>query len=371
MVENSSQFDLSTILEVLPQPEPAAGVEFYDREREKALELNPRKRENFEKFERSSHLRNDVCDYLPKKIDFENVSRCNFRCSMCQVSNWHKGQRAEDMSLEDFKRIIDEQYGLVEIKLQGMGEPLMQGDDFFRMIRYARDQHIWVRTTTNASLLHLKDNIQKLINADPCEVQISIDGADKETFEKIRVQSNFDQVIKNCQLINSAYEEDGLVRTKMWVVVQKENRHQLTKFVHIAREAGFKSLVFSVTLTDWGQLDWRAKNNDIDAHDAFSIEIADELVHLGADMGVKVAFWSPGKKYSTQNIESICPWPFERSYISSDLRVVPCCAIANPDASELGSADNFTETWNGQAYRDFRRKHLSGDIPEVCQNCYE
>ena len=32
------------------------------------------------------------------------------------------------------------------------------------MIKYAKDKKIWVRTVTNASLLHLKDNYKKLID---------------------------------------------------------------------------------------------------------------------------------------------------------------------------------------------------------------
>jgi hypothetical protein len=30
--------------------------------------------------------------------------------------------------------------------------------------------------------------------------------------------------------------------------------------------------------------------------------------------------------------------PFERAYISSDQRVVPCCFIGNPDVAEIGTA---------------------------------
>ena len=59
----------------------------------------------------------------------------------------------------------------------------MQRDDYFAMIRYARDKHIWVRTTTNASLLHLKDNYRKMIDADVNELQISVDGASKRVYE--------------------------------------------------------------------------------------------------------------------------------------------------------------------------------------------
>jgi len=70
-------------------------------------------------------------DYLPVRIDVENVSRCNFHCTMCQVSDWPHQQRAADMSVDDFKTLLDEQYGVVEIKLQGMGEPTSRAR-FFR-----------------------------------------------------------------------------------------------------------------------------------------------------------------------------------------------------------------------------------------------
>ena len=78
------------------------------------------------------------------------TDRCNFRCTMCQVSEWEKMTRARDMGLEEFKQLLDEQYGLVEVKLQGMGEALMNAEPFFDMIRYARARHIWVRVTTSA-----------------------------------------------------------------------------------------------------------------------------------------------------------------------------------------------------------------------------
>src|ERR1019366_3453763 len=55
----------------------------------------------------------------------------------------------------------------------------------------------------------------------------------------------------------------GIERTKMWVVVQKKNRHQLSDFVTLAAEVGFPSVVFSLNLTDWGQSKWNASNSEI------------------------------------------------------------------------------------------------------------
>lgn len=353
----------------LPTPEPSAGIEAYRRERELALAHDPRRRANFERYQETQRT-GAVLDYLPVKLDIENVSRCNFRCTMCQVSDWPKGRRAADLSLDSFRALIDEQYGLVEIKLQGMGEPLLQRDDVFEMIRYARRTHIWVRTTTNASLLHLHDNHRKLIDADPNEVQISVDGASKEVFETIRRGSVFERVVENCALINRYCEERGVERTKMWVVVQRDNAHQMADLVELAARTGFRSMAFSLNLSDWGQTDWNRRNGEATVERVFDMEACHRLIERGAALGVKVAFWSVTTKYSGASRSTLCPWPFERAYVSSDLRMVPCCTIANPEVSDLGDAGDLTATWNGQAYREFREGHLSGRIPTICQGCY-
>ena len=189
-------------LRSLPAPTPTPNNTAYKIERFIALTRSPRKLINYFKY-LSQNRRGEKANYYPIKLDIENVSRCNFRCGTCQVSEWPKGQRANDMSYETFCQIIDEQIGLIEIKLQGMGEPTIQGNDFFKMIRYARSRNIWVRTVTNASLLHLKENYISLIDSGVNEVQISIDAADKDVFELIRPGSNFEKVKENCKLINN------------------------------------------------------------------------------------------------------------------------------------------------------------------------
>jgi hypothetical protein len=54
----------------------------------------------------------------------------------------------------------------VEIKLQGLGEPTMQRDDYFAMIRYAREKHLGAHHHQHLAELHLKDNYRKMIDAD-------------------------------------------------------------------------------------------------------------------------------------------------------------------------------------------------------------
>ncbi len=366
MVENAG-----SPLPPLPLPEPAMGKAAYDEERRLRLAFDARCADNYARYRQSR--REPGLDYLPIKLDIENVSRCNFRCVMCQVSEWPKGQRAEDLKLADFRRLIDEQYGLVEIKLQGLGEVLLGAPDFFDMIRYARDRHIWVRTVTNASLLHLKDNCTRLLDSDPNEVQISVDGASKAVFESIRHGSRFERVMDNCRLINAACRERGLRRTKMWTVLQQANLAEMEALVDLAHELGFASMVFSLDVTAWGSPDMGQRITGSRVHDQVTPERAQAAVARGNRLGLDVAFWNIAAKFDWARPETLCPWPFERAFVASDLRVVPCCIIGNPDVYDLGAVTDkgaLTELWHSETYGAFRQSHIDGTPPVVCHNCY-
>jgi MoaA/NifB/PqqE/SkfB family radical SAM enzyme len=351
-------------------PKPYPDPEAWNANLKAGLASDLRRKENYEKFQQAK--RSIDVDYLPIRMDVENVSRCNFRCTMCQVSDWGPTyQRAGDMSVDEFKALVDEQYGLIEIKLQGMGEPLLGRDTYFEMIRYARDKHIWVRSTNNGSLLHFKDNYKRLIDSGINEVQISIDGATKETFESIRRGSKFELVMSNCKLINNYCNERRLLRTRMWTVLQQGNVAEILDFVTLAHELGFRRHTFALSLSEWGKDRWAQHNRGVTVESTVTPEMAQTAIDIGKGLGVEVTFWDIASRYSTNRPDTICGWPFERSYVSSDMRIVPCCMIADPDALELGDATKFTEVWNSDTYREFRRAHLEGRIPQVCRGCYK
>ena len=129
---------------------------------------------------------------------------------------------------------------------------------------------------------------------------------------------------------------------------------------------------FSLNLVDFGTERWREINDSVTVETSFTRGEAEELMAKGKKLGIKVRFWSVTQKYTTDDPSKMCPWPFERAYISSDLRVVPCCIIGNPDVSEIGSArENFSGVWYGSTMREFRAAHLRGEIPQVCHSCYD
>jgi len=350
----------------LPKPYPDS--ELYDSVLNAGFEKYPKRYENYLKWQKSS--RSIDVDYLPIKMDIENVSRCNFHCTMCSVSDWPKYTRARDMTFEEYMHLIDEQYGLIEIKLQGLGEPLM-GKCYFEMIQYARKNHIWVRTVTNASLLHIKENYKNLIDSDVSELLVSIDGATKKTFEKIRRGSNFEKVKENCITLNHYAENINKKRTRMWTLVQRDNFHELEDMVILSAKLGFERMTFSLDVENqaWSEEN-REKIKDYNKRSNFNMEYGLELVELGKNEGVEVTFWLTNEKFESIDPSKLCPWPFERALISSDMRIVPCCMIANPEIYELGDSNKLLELWNGKTYQEFRKNHINGNIPDICCDCY-
>lgn len=308
-------------------------------------------------------------DHTPTILDIEPVSRCNFRCIMCQLSGWKDGKREEDLNIEDYKEFIDSQPGLTEIKLQGIGEPLMH-PDFFEMVKYAVERKIWVRTTINGSLLIKDDNYIKLIDSGINDIQISFDGATKDIFEKIRKKSNFEEVKENLVKLNTYANKLNKNVTNMWVLLQEHNKHQILEFVEIAKEMKFKKMTFSIGLGFWGQEKWEKTNTKKVAKNAFNQDIKKQLIELKKTSNIEITIWDLQSKFSTKEEKTLCPWPFSRYFLGSDMKISPCCMIANPDVYSLGDQRKI-KNWNTEEFIKFRKMHLNGDIPDVCKNCYE
>lgn len=319
---------------------------------------------------KSKPVRTETVSYVPFLIDLEPNSRCNYRCTMCQVSQWPDGQRARDMTLDEFSSMESYFEYLVEVKLHGMGEPLLHRN-FFEMLSILNQYKIWTRTSVNGSLLLARGNIERLLNSEIGEVQISIDGAKKETYEKIRVNGNFDKVCKGVLALNEASGSVGILLTRMWVVLQEENLKEIEEFVRLAISLKFCRLTFSLSLNDWGQQFWNEKNylKQVDTNGV--IERIKNLQELSRDNGLELSIWKQSGKYAVGSPDSICPWIFDRTFISSDMRLSPCAIIGNPAVLDVGSASDFFQEWNGLEYRKLRRSHLLGQVPACCASCYE
>jgi radical SAM protein with 4Fe4S-binding SPASM domain len=303
--------------------------------------------------------------YLPITMDVEPTTGCNFRCTMCQVSS--PGFKSQNMNLETFKNFINQNKQLLKIKLQGMGEPTVN-NKFLEMIDVANQSGIVVEFTTNGSLLS-QTFIHNLLQKKISKITISIDGATKATFEKIRLKSNFNEIINNVKLLVKLSKRNFL-RPEIcaWTVVQKDNIEEFEKIFFLCNEIGFDSLSYQFHISNWGKQEWQNinKNKEINLNTKLDF-IRD--IKKNNKFKTKINMF-------TENLLSFkkkCKWPVRSSYIDNQGFVSPCCIIGDSKVINFGNINqnNFKEIWNSTNYIKFREDINNNKLPSFCKNCYK
>lgn len=148
---------------------------------------------------------------FPLHLDIEPTNVCNLRCPFCATTynKYNKGFMAE----KTWKKILDEagRHNLYSLKFTYRGEPLLH-NDLSRMVAYAKEAGVMdVYFNTNAVKLD-EETIRNLIDAGLDRISISFEGYEKSVYEKYRVGSDFDVVVKNIQLVKKIKEELGTIK---------------------------------------------------------------------------------------------------------------------------------------------------------------
>ena len=307
--------------------------------------------------------------YKPLTMDVEPTTGCNFRCTMCQVSS--PDFKAKNMTIKTFLTLIKNNPQLIKIKLQGMGEPLVN-KYFFDMIEICNKYGVFVETVTNGSLLN-KENINKiLISKSIYRVSISIDGASKEVFEGIRVKSNFNSVIDNIKNFSKQIKEKkSNVNLRALCLVQKSNLNEFEKIIKLCKEIGFDELEFQVQLTGWGKSEWEQINisSDINYRNFDNKEQLNSIIRKYNSKKFKVSI----VESNLLTKQNKCSYPWHNPYISAEGKVVSCCMIADPKINTMGdiNLENFNKIWNSKNYTEFRKSIKTHNLRDYCKNCYK
>ncbi len=110
---------------------------------------------------------------LPQSLDIEPVNYCNFRCPHCQVTHWDKPHKR--LTEAEFQQVVAQVPSLTDIKLQGMGEPLLNRE-FLPMLEAGLARGLRMQFTTNGSVMNEKIRPHSRQPSD-ARITFSIDGA--------------------------------------------------------------------------------------------------------------------------------------------------------------------------------------------------
>ena len=285
-------------------------------------------------FEQVSKKKIDT-DYPPYLL-IEPVSICNLRCPFCFQSDksFVKKPFMGMMQLDLFKNIIDQanEIGIGAITIASRGEPTLHKNLGDMLSYIKKKENIFeVKLNTNATKL-TKDLCYQIFENEINQVVISADHYEKKTFEELRKNSNFENVVKN---VNMLFK------------IRK-------KFINSITEIRVSGIDFYKT-TD--------KNKFYD----FWIKNSDEVT-----IGSALERWDTYNNEIHPDINDPCENLWDRMYIWFDGKVNPCDADYKSYLS-YGNVNNYSikELWNNKIIKNLRNKHLINQRKEIdpCNKC--
>jgi mycofactocin biosynthetic radical S-adenosylmethionine protein MftC len=167
----------------------------------------------------------------PICLTWELTYACNLACIHCLSSSGRRDPR--ELSTEECKAVVDElakmQVFYVNI---GGGEPTIRSD-FFEIIEYCVASGVGVKFSTNGSRIDAA-TAKRLTGTEYIDVQISLDGADRETNDAVRGGGSWDMAIAAMDNLVAA----GFGQFKISVVITRHNVSQLNEFEALAAKYG-------------------------------------------------------------------------------------------------------------------------------------
>lgn len=249
----------------------------------------------------------------PVHVDIEMASDCNLRCSMCPYGdNDHPYLQRGMMDTDMAKRAVDEAgaMGVDSLKYQFRGEPGLN-KHLEEIVEYSSRWPFVDKFMNTNGLAFSPSRIKRLAQAGLTRVILSVDGATRATYEKIRVQGNWDRLRARFKDFIAAGH-----KVQVQMTVQPDNQHEVAKF-----------------LTLWP----------------------------GAKAVAK-------RLRQTGTVRAHCAQPYRRLIVAHDGTIFGCC---NNWHNEFPVGDfrtqSLKEVWNGDRMNQLRKHAKEGTGP--CANC--
>jgi radical SAM protein with 4Fe4S-binding SPASM domain len=294
---------------------------------------------------------------LPRELQVEVTGACNLRCRMCLVRYAPAvGRRDGALDLEQFLALLDELPALTKLTLQGLGEPLLS-PHLLEMVEAARAREIAVGFNSNGVLLD-RATAERLVAAGLSWLHVSLDGATAPTYADVRHGTDlrphprqFDRVVANLRGLLEARARAGRAEPSVLLVfvAMRRNLGELEALVGLAGELG---------------VDERWVQN-------LSQTVAERASAIGLRLRLPRLTERPLRPGTRRAGERGCDFPWTSTYVTHRGVVQPCCMVMGSDRATLGDLHDgsFAEIWEGEAYRDFRRRLVGAEPPEVCGGC--
>ena len=215
------------------------------------LKLRVKQRSNMALKYGSYELGLETAPTFPDRVYVESTNVCNLDCIMCPTGLHIDTRPKGFMEWDLYTSIIDEIAPFAHaVVLHSWGEPLLH-KRIIEMIEYAKAKDLWVETSTNATKL-TEEVSRQLLAAGIDRIYLSMDGLTKETYEKVRVRGNFEEVLGNIERFLELKDELGSsVEADIQIVRLSETDAEVAEFVERWRSSR-ADIINIKELDTWG-----------------------------------------------------------------------------------------------------------------------
>ena len=167
----------------------------------------------------------------PICLTWELTYACNLQCVHCLSSSGMRDPR--ELTTEQAKAVLDELRDMQVFYINiGGGEPMVRRD-FFEILEHAQRCNIGVKFSTNGAFISA-ESARRLAAMNYLDIQISLDGADRETNDRVRGDGCYDTAIEAMEHLRAA----NFGPFKISVVMTRHNVSQLDDFKALADSYG-------------------------------------------------------------------------------------------------------------------------------------
>ncbi len=325
--------------------------------------------------------RDSVAEAPPVCLYLEVTNRCNLLCETCPRT-FEALEPPADMSMELFRRIVNQVPNVARVVLHGVGEPMLV-KHLPEMIRHLKARGTHVLFNTNGTLLAPRKH-REIIDTGLDELRVSLDAAEAGTFLKVRGKDMFDRIVRNVSAFTNLQAATGAATpvVSLWLTGLKETVDQLPEFVRLAARIGVKEVHLQRLVFDeqgFGMA--RPDSSLFERTRAEEEAVIADAATIGRELGVMLdasGATEPGlslKRTADDKPWATCRRPWSLMYFTAHGRALPCCiapfSARGYENYTLGDATQQTlrEIWNSPAYQGFRTALVSDAPPKPCQGC--
>ena len=213
------------------------------------------------------YCNNRQCTYIKKNI-FKQAAggirhlrlaiddSCNLRCPSCRKKLiFHKEGSAHRLGIRLADRINEWLYdhdGPIQVHIGSDGDPFASHVYRHFMEQTPERDNIKYSILTNGLMFKEFHTRVPYVMQNLNELGVSIDGASKDTYEKLRLGGRWDKINENLDSIADAKRKHGF-KFILYFVVQKDNHHEMDDMLALGERYGADRVNFSL-IEDWGVL---------------------------------------------------------------------------------------------------------------------